>query len=45
MERYSAKLVALTKIMNDPVLVTTDIVMVQRLKQSHDILQTGPQIA
>ena len=29
--------------MNDPVLVITDIVMVQ--KQSHDITQTAPQIA
>ena len=37
--------VALTKTMNDPVLVITDIVMVQRLKQSHDITQTAPQIA
>ena len=31
--------------MNEPVLVNTDIVMVQRLKQSHDITQTAPQIA
>ena len=31
--------------MNDPVLVITDIVMVQRLKQSHDVTQTAPQIA
>ena len=31
--------------MNDPILVITDIVIVQRLKQSHDITQTVPQIA
>ena len=31
--------------MNDPVLVITDIVMVQMLKQSHDITKTAPQIA
>ena len=31
--------------MNDLVLVITDVVMVQRLKQSHDMTQTAPQIA
>ena len=31
--------------MNDLTLVIADIVMVQRLKQSHDIAQTVPQIA
>ena len=37
--------VALTKIINDPVLVITDTFMVQRLKQSHDLTQTAPQLA
>ena len=37
-----ANFAALTKIINDPVLVITDIVMVQR---SHDMTQTAPQIA
>ena len=31
--------------MNDRILVITDIVMVERSKQSHDITQTAPQIA
>ena len=31
--------------MNDPILVITEIIIVQRLKQSHDIAQTVPQIA
>ena len=31
--------------MNGPVLIITDTVMVQRLKQSHDITQAAPQIA
>ena len=43
--------VALIEIMNDPILVITDIVMVQNSlivmfqKQSHDITHTTPQIA